>query len=71
MTTHLYCTVQKYTTAFIQARLYINQEFTTGLPMSVSLRVHGEKINKKAQQVDGKLILNLLFGDSYKYTTMC
>ncbi len=73
MTTHLYSRSTKYTTAFIQAQLSINQKFKTGLPMSVSLRVHGEKINKTAQQVqvDGILIQNLLFGDNYKYTTMC
>ncbi len=47
MTTHPYCTVQEYTTAFIEAQLSISQEFKTGLLMSVSLRVHGENINKK------------------------
>ncbi len=42
--------------------------------MSVSLRVHGENINKKAQQVNGILILNLLlllFGNNYKYIPQC
>ncbi len=48
MTAHLYCTVQN------------NQEFKTGLPMSVLLRVHGEKVNKKARQVDG-ILIKILF----------
>ncbi len=55
MTTHLYCTVQRYTTGFIQGQLSINQEFKTGLPMSVSK----EKINKKG--TIGKWDINFNF----------
>ncbi len=61
MTTHLYCTVQKYTTTFIQVQLSINQEFKTKSRIAHVGVVKGAW-RKKIKRRTGRWDINIIWG---------